>query len=125
MKPLRFLAVAFLCLAARPTAAAYLTGGDLLRECESGKEVNVESCMHYVAGIIDYQLMLQSLGTEPAVDFCLPRKLTADKAAAAVAVYLKKNPQLGSFIAAPSVAMALAEAYPCAQARKKRHRHGR
>ncbi len=134
MKSVRFptavpfcLWLACLCLSATPATAAYVTGNDLLRECASHKSVNVESCMHYVAGVIDYQFMLQSLGTEPAVDFCLPRQLPLDKAAVAVAVYLEKNPQLGPFIAAPSVAMALSSAYPCARStpHKKHHRHHR
>jgi hypothetical protein len=108
-----------------PAAAAYMTGDDLVKKCESNDGRDVYACMSYVAGVIDYQIMQQSMGTEPSVDFCLPEDLTIEKAAVTVMLYLEKNPQQGSFIAAPAVSMALQQAYPCAPVKARRkHKHG-
>jgi hypothetical protein len=114
-----WLAGLFLCLwlPGRPAAAAYVTGDDLARTCRGGESVNIFSCLNYIAGVIDYHVMMQSLGTAPTIDFCLPDGLPLEKAAVAVMLYLKKAPQHDSFIAAPAVAMALHEKYPCAPIR--------
>jgi hypothetical protein len=126
MKHVPVMAVICLCLGlySHPAAAAYITGNDLLAECRSDDAKDVYGCMNYVAGVIDYQVMQQSLGTEPSVDFCLPESLSIEKAAVTVMLYLEKYPQEGSFIAAPAVTMALGEAYPCGPVKpRRRHRH--
>ena len=117
MKRIWNLAGVFLCLGlyGGPAAAAYVTGNDLARFCQSDKSADVLSCVNYVAGVIDYHLMMQSLGTEPVVDFCLPARLSEEEAAVVVARYLKRSPQDDSFIAASAVLMALQKAYPCAR----------
>lgn len=125
-----FLISGVICLSAcvalsMPAAAAYVTGADLVKECESNQTNQVYACMSYVAGVIDYQIMQQSLGTQPNVDFCLPDDLSIEKAAVTVMLYLEKYPMQGSFIAAPAVTMALQQAYPCAPLRPvRKHRHG-
>jgi len=127
MKHFRILAAVCLWLGlfGHPAAAAYITGNDLLAECQSDNAKDVFGCMNYVAGVIDYQVMQQSMGTEPSVDFCLPEDLTIEKAAVTVMLYLEKNPQNGSFIAAPAVSMALGQTYPCGPVRvHKKHHHG-
>jgi len=106
-----------------PAAAAYVTGADLVKECESNEANKVYACMSYVAGVIDYQIMQQSLGTQPSVDFCLPDDLSIEKAAVTVMLYLEKYPMQGSFIAAPAVTMALQQAYPCAPMKPVRRHH--
>jgi len=107
-----------------PAAAAYVTGDELVKECESNAAKDVYACMNYVAGVIDYQIMQQSLGTQPSVDFCLPEDLSIEKAAVTVMLYLEKYPQQGSFIAAPAVTMALQQAYPCGPVKgRRRHKH--
>ncbi len=116
MKKALFSVLLFLCVASLPARAAYVTGDDLLKLCRSGKPKEIYACMNYVAGVIDYHVMLQSLGTAPATDFCLPDDLTIEKAAVTVMVYLQRSPQDGAFIAAPTVALALSEAYPCTDA---------
>ncbi len=127
LKHFRILAAICLCLGvySSPAAAAYITGSDLLAECQSDNAKDVFGCMNYVAGVIDFQVMQQSMGTEPSVDFCLPEDLTIEKAAVTVMLYLEKNPQNGSFIAAPAVSLALGESYPCGpvKARRKKHHH--
>ncbi len=93
--------------------AVYVTGDDLAIACLSESPQKILSCIHYVAGVIDYHTMMQSLGTTPAVDFCLPKSLPIEQAALSVVDYLRKSPQHASFIAAPAVMMALQEVYPC------------
>jgi hypothetical protein len=128
IKHIWILAAVFLCLGlyGQPAAAAYVTGKDLKNECRSDKADDMMGCMSYVEAVIDDQVMMQSMGTEPSVDFCLPDSLSIEKAAVTVMVYLERQPQLDDFIAAPSVAMALHDSYPCGPARSahKKHRHG-
>ena len=128
MRNFSILAAFFLSgwLYSQPAEAAYVTGNDLLKMCQGEKSKDVQGCMNYIAGVVDYQVMTQSLGTEPSVDFCLPEDLSLEKASVTVMLYLRKSPQLGSFIAAPAVTMALHESYPCGpvKAHKKKHKHG-
>ncbi len=114
----------FLFPGGKPADAAYVTGADLLRSCQGKKPADIYSCVNYVAGIIDYQLMMQSLGTEPSVEFCLPADLPIERAAVTVLQYLKKSPQHLSFIAAPAVMMALQESYPCRRMKVKKRTRG-
>jgi len=128
MKRIWILAAILTCLwfTSQPAAAAYVTGKDLKNECRSDKTEDMMGCMNYVAAVIDYHIMMQSMGTEPSVDFCLPPSLSIEKAAVTVMVYLRRQQQLDDFIAAPSVAMALHDSYPCGpvHAGHKKHRHG-
>jgi hypothetical protein len=123
------LLMAVICLWAvlyvRPAEAAYVTGEDLVVICDSEKSQDIYSCLNYVAGVIDYHVMMQSLGTAPTTDFCLPEDLPLEQAAVSVLMYLKRHPEHYSFIAAPAVVMALHEAHPCgpmAGSRKKKKR---
>jgi hypothetical protein len=102
-----------LLLASARADAAYVTAGDLLKSCRSEKASDIFSCMSYIEGVIDYHVMMQSMGTEPTTNFCLPEDLPAENAVVAVMAYLKKSPQHQDFIAAPAVTMALQETFPC------------
>lgn len=128
MKKALFLVAVCLCagLSCRPAAAAYVTGDDLAASCQGDKSRDVAGCMNYIAGVIDYHVMMQSLGTAPTIDFCLPENLSLEEASFIVMRYLKKSPQQDSFIAAPAVTMALHEAYPCGPVvvHRKKKKHG-
>ena len=128
MKKALFLAgiLLYAGLSVRPAHAAYVTGNELAASCRSDEPQGIFSCMNYIAGVIDYHVMMQSLGTAPTIDFCLPEDLPLEKATFVVMRYLKKSPQDDSFIAAPAVTMALHEAYPCAAPafHKKKKKHG-
>jgi Rap1a immunity proteins len=99
--------------------AQYLAGQDLLLLCLSEDQDKVFSCLNYIAGVIDYHIVMQSLGTTPTIDFCLPAKMPIEDAAVTVMRYLKKSPQHQAFIAAPAVTLALHEVFPCAPLKKK------
>jgi len=127
MKKVSLLTGIFMCLLfyGEQARAAYVTGNDLVTSCMGESPQEIFSCFNYVAGVIDYHTMMQSLGTVPVIDFCLPKSLPIDQAALAVLTYLKKSPQHASFIAAPAVIMALQKTYPCGPAvtyRKKKKR---
>lgn len=115
MRKALFLAGLCLCtgLWCPPAEAAYVTGADLEKNCRSDNPVEIFSCLNYIAGVIDYQVILQSLGTAPTLDFCLPEDLPIERAAVAVMAYLDASPENASFIAAPAVSMALHRFYPC------------
>lgn len=100
--------------------AQFLTGADLLAHCQSDEGKRVYSCMNYVAGVIDYHVVMQSLGTAPTTSFCLPAKVGIEEATVVVMAYLKKSPHHLAFIAAPAVTMALAENWPCEKPKPKK-----
>lgn len=103
---------------ARDTSGLF-SSAYLLQLCQSdarGKEKvkgGHTACQAYISGVIDYHKLLRSLGTPPAIDFCVPNTEPMKKLQDIVWIYLAKNQQNSDFIAAPSVAFALYEYYPC------------
>lgn len=103
---------------AKPVQAQYMTGADLSQSCAADSGANaINRCLGYIAGVIDYHVVMQSLGTNPSTDFCLPKGLLVEEAAITVLAYLKNRPDQQGFIAAPAVALALNAVYPCKSVR--------
>lgn len=97
-------------------AAQFMTGHELSQHCADGTQpAQVNRCLGYIAGVIDYHVVMQSLGTIPSTDFCLPADLLLEQAAIEVMAYLNRKTEQGGFIAAPAVALALNQVYPCVQ----------
>jgi hypothetical protein len=102
-----------------PAESALFSGAYLLELCKSddkGQEVvkgGHTACQAYISGIIDYHMLLRSLGTSPSVDFCVPPAIAMSELQAIVRTYLQQNAENDGFIAAPAVAIALYEAFPC------------
>jgi hypothetical protein len=92
---------------------ALMKGKSLEVLCNSKKTDDLFSCQSYIAGIIDYQDLLKSLGSAPTVDFCIPRPTTMAQIKQVVLQYIAAHSEHQDFIAAPGVAMALYNAYPC------------
>lgn len=113
------LCTLLLSLGAFHANAARFSGAYLLELCkrdEAGKEVvkgGHTACQAYIAGIMDYQKLLRSLDTSPSIDFCVPNDVPLGRLQDHVWAYLEKNAANDGFIAAPAVAIALFEAYPC------------
>lgn len=124
MKRALFPLLLFLTLlsAPRPAAAIFMTAHELNQGCMADAQKDVNYCLGYIAGVIDYHVMMQSLGTAPTIDFCLPDDLSVQQAAVAVLSYLTKSPQNGAFIAAPAVTLALHESFPCTPAPPRRRK---
>jgi hypothetical protein len=114
------LGLAVLC-PARPARAQFVATRELEHECLSKKKEDIAACVNYVAGVVDYHVMLQSLGTAPTIDFCLPASITKEQAAMIVMAYLSTRPQHDAFIASAAIPLALNKAFPCRQA-GARHR---
>lgn len=117
---LRILIVLAITLFGVQANAAQLSGGYLLHVCginERGGET-VEgghtTCQAYIAGIMDYHNLSDTLGTGSTVDFCVPKDIDLFTLQKAVLAYLKANiSQHKSFSAAPAVVLALNQNYPC------------
>jgi hypothetical protein len=120
-------AIFILAHPARPAHALYQTTADMSRNCISDKRERIAACLNYIAGIIDYHLLMQSLGTNPSIDFCLPENLRITDAAMSVMAYLRTHPQHDDFIAPEAVVLALNKSYPCrpAPAPKKKSKKRR
>jgi hypothetical protein len=114
MKKLIVLLLLSFMLRPHSAHAVYLTSRELTEECLATADKDTFYCLGYIAGVIDYHVMLQSLGTAPTIDFCLPPGLPVDQAAVTVLSYLRKYPQNSDFIAGPTIALALHAKFPCA-----------
>ncbi len=111
-----------------PVRAAEFSGDYLLQVCASdkdGKELSPGShiaCQAYIAGILDYHNLISSLGTAPSLEFCVPEGTSLYEIQRKVVRHLFRNKQdQGPFIAAPAVALALFNAYPCGHKGKGKH----
>ena len=119
------LALALLfCIAAiakpAPANAQYLMTKDLARDCLSDKRERMAGCIYYITGVIDYHFLMQSFGTAPTIDFCLPESISKEQAAVIVMAYLRTSSQNDDFIAASTIPLALNKAFPCKAEEPKR-----
>lgn len=120
MGPKAAILFLFVLFCAAPVHAARFSGDYLLQMCatdKDGKELvpgGQVACQSYIAGVLDYHNLIRSLGTSPSVEFCVPEDAGLNQLQVDVAAYLYKNKkQHGAFVAAPAVALALYNAYPC------------
>lgn len=105
----------------RPAVAAvYVTGEELVRSCISQHKQDNTACIYYIAGVIDYHSVLQSLAIAPTIDFCMPDSISKEQAAVLVLAYMRQSPQHDAFIAATSIPLALNKVFPCRRAPKKK-----
>jgi len=99
--------------------AALISGAYLLEICKRDKNGNEvvkgghTACQSYIAGIVDYHNLIRSLGTSPSVEICVPEDVKLSELQDIVYTYLNKNAHHDAFIAAPAVALAIFEVYPC------------
>ncbi len=113
------ITTSFLCLAPHPAQATRFSGAYLLHVCEmdaKGKEVvrgGHTACQAYIAGVLDYHNVLQSLHIAPSIDICVPQNVSMGQLQAIVLRYLRAHGEHDAFIAAPAVTMAIYEIYPC------------
>ena len=110
----------FLLVSPRPAVAMYVSGADLITNCLSEKKQDVYACVHYVAGVIDYHTVMQSVGTAPSLPFCIPQGVSVTEAAFVVLTFLRAQPMHQGFVAAMAVPLALNKAYPCPKPAPKR-----
>ena len=100
-------------------ANTQFSGAYLLHVCEmdaKGKEVikgGHIACQSYIAGVIDYHRILQSMKLTPKIDICVPTKTPLNDVHKVVLPYMRKHKENEAFIAAAAVTMALYKLYPC------------
>lgn len=125
----RFIVILFLigCLALPTSAhAARFTGAYLLDICnmdEKGRETvegGHSACQAYIAGVIDYHAVLQSMKIAPAIDICIPPEVKMYDLHRIILAYLRKHPEHDNFTAAPAVTMGLYEKFPCSRGKKNK-----
>lgn len=97
----------------RVAQATMMTGDALAAMCSSEKERDLFSCQSYIAGVIDYHILIKGLGTAPSVDFCIPKDVKMNDIRLIVLEYFRDNKQHSNFVASPAVALALFDVFPC------------
>lgn len=108
-----------LSCAPHPAHAARFTGAYLLHVCEIDAKGSEKvpgghtACQAYIAGVLDYHSVLQSLKLSPKVDICIPQAVSMNDIHGVVLAYLRRHKEHDGFIAAPAVTMALYQKYPC------------
>lgn len=114
------LVALFTFLFMRSAGAVYYTAQELAATCLKDSSSDIQACTHYVAGVIDYHQLLQSLNVTGVMDFCLPDSITKQQAAVLVMAYLRDAPQHDAFVAAAAIPLALNKAFPCPVNKKKK-----
>lgn len=116
----RALCLVFFLLMSWPVQAAQFSSQYLLQVCErdeNGAETTAGGhavCQSYIAGVIDYNNLIKTLGTAPSVNFCVTDQVDIGDLHTIVLEYLRAHIRAHKdFLAAPAVALALYEAYPC------------
>jgi hypothetical protein len=107
--------ILFSVLFSGPAQSAFMTGKSLLALCNSADKDNIFACENYIAGVVDYHVLVRSLGTAPSVDFCLPANVKMNILTPLVTQYLAQRVEQQGFVAAPAVALAIYNRYPCPQ----------
>lgn len=116
---LALMGVVWLAGPAAALANTQFSGAYLLHVCEmdnAGKEKvkgGHTACQSYIAGVVDYHRILQSMKLAPKIDICVPTKTPITDVHRTVLAYLRKHKENDAFIAAPAVTMALYKSYPC------------
>ncbi len=130
-----FINTAYVCLVMAfisvPGAAhsARFSGEYLLTMCASddkGRELTPGAhiaCQAYIAGVLDYHNLIRSMGTSPSVDFCVPEGTTMNQLQKGVVSYIYRNKEEhAKFVAAPAVALALFDMFPCGGQKVKKRK---
>ena len=100
-------AVQFVLLLSNPALCEkqFVSGKQLLVNCESGVDYAEGNCTGYISGVFDNSRIINKQ--------CLPHSATAGKRVKVVEEYLKKHPERLHTIASVLVQDAINEAFPC------------
>lgn len=72
------------------------------------------ACQSYISGVIDYHNTMTALDLPMNFKFCIPNNTSLNEIHAKVLAYMSERAKLHrKFVAAPGVAMALFNTYPC------------
>lgn len=123
---IRLFALALIALFAfcATAQAARMSGAYLYRVCDmdaQGRETikgGHAACQSYIAGVLDYHSVLQSMKIAPSVNICVPQKTTLRDLQDIVLNFLRTHKEHDGFVAAPAVTMALFQVFPCGKKKK-------
>lgn len=100
--------------------AANFSGEYFLKVCmidRKGRELvkgGKIACQSYISGVIDYHNTMSALDLPMEFKFCIPEEETLNDIHSKILVYFRGREALHrKFVAAPGVAMALLNIYPC------------
>ena len=105
--------LAVMLLLSAQSQASFLTGGDLLRRCESESSGPRAECVGYVEGINDYQTTLLGWSFLDEPYFCTPKGVRSYQLVKVVTKYLNDHPEELHLEAGGLAAVALYKAFPC------------
>ena len=91
----------------------FLSGEQLLKNCQSKEMRETGSCQNYVSGAVDTMQLTQRLTM--ACMFIPPEGLTKEQAVGVVLEYLKAHPEELWMSGARNVIAAMASEYPCSR----------
>src|SRR5262249_18556058 len=107
-------AAGFLCPAsgfAQDEFSAFVSGNRLFEVCTP---VQTPVCYAYVDGVVDaLQSTFSALRMQQHAPFCLPEGVTTRQLADIATNHLRDHPEQRHQVASASVALALANAFPC------------
>ena len=86
------------------------------RELVAGGQI---ACQSYIAGVLDYHNLYAATGATD-LSFCLPENISPNALQLVVLTYLQRRlSHHADFSAAPAVAMALYDSFPCRRGRNR------
>ena len=97
-------------------ASGFQTGSNLLILCTSKMAVDEVLCLGYLSGAID----AYTDGNQKSYKYniCLPAGITRQRLKDVVVEYLRQNPKMSDYDAAPSIYIASAIEFPCPAEKK-------
>ena len=109
---IKVVVFALVMTASMGVQGAWLTGGQLLEDCESENYFEKGSCMGYIEGVGDSVATLANW-EDFAEYICTPQGVTSGQLMLVVVKNLNENPEELHMTASSLVLKALSEAFPC------------
>jgi len=109
---IKVVVFALVMTASMGVQGAWLTGGQLLEDCESENYFEKGSCTGYIEGVDDSAVTLAHW--EGFAEYiCPPEGVTSGQFRKVVVKHLNENPEKLHMTASSLVLKALSEAFPC------------
>ncbi len=99
-----------------PTPGFRVSGGELLKLCQSKADLSQDACVFYISGVSD-ELILDGINRGHEL-LCMPQEITAGQIRDQVLLWFAKDPTNVNLPASVYVWRALLDTYPCKDAWK-------
>ena len=111
--------IIFICFSfsSNLSAAAYLTGNDLMKDCQDANSpAALSHCYGYIKGMVDGHDATVFWGDTTLGQFCVPDNVNAHQIKLIVIKYINERPEkLHNFAASVFLMESLIAAFPCSQ----------